>query len=45
LRLQHFGVHEDREALRRLHARLAGSLPDDLRTVFLNSPRVRAAEP
>jgi hypothetical protein len=42
LRLQHFGRDEDREALRRLHARLAEHLPDDLRAIFMASPRVRA---
>lgn len=40
LRLQFFGRDEDREGLRRLHARIAASLPDDLRETFLRSPRV-----
>jgi class 3 adenylate cyclase/tetratricopeptide (TPR) repeat protein len=40
LRLQFLGRDEDREGLRRLHARIAASLPDDLRETFLHSPRV-----
>ena len=39
LRLQLLGRQEDREALRALLARLAASLPDDLRATFLASPR------
>ncbi|OFX35659.1 MAG: hypothetical protein A2Z07_10590 [Armatimonadetes bacterium RBG_16_67_12] len=40
LRLQFFGRAEDRAGLRRLHARIAASLPDDLRETFLHSQRV-----
>lgn len=42
LRLQFFRRADDRVALRRHHARLAAALPDDLREVFLRSPRVSA---
>jgi len=40
LRVQLFNHAEDRQALRDLLARLAASLSDDLRAIFLTSPRV-----
>lgn len=43
-RLHFFHRDEDRTGLQRLHARLAASLPDDLREIFLASARVRAVE-
>jgi tetratricopeptide (TPR) repeat protein len=39
-RAEFFNRAEDRAALRRLCERIAAGLPDDLRTIFLNSPRV-----
>jgi len=39
-RVEFFNRPEDRAALRQLCARIAAGLPDDLRTVFLSSPRV-----
>ncbi len=42
IRLERFQRDEDREELRRLHARIAAGLPDDLRAIFLSSPRVTA---
>ncbi|MDR7481301.1 MAG: hypothetical protein QN183_00915 [Armatimonadota bacterium] len=42
LRVALFGRPEDRAALDRLHRQIAASLPDDLRAIFLASPRVRA---
>ncbi|MDR7518083.1 MAG: adenylate/guanylate cyclase domain-containing protein [Armatimonadota bacterium] len=40
VRLEAFNTEEDRQALRGLYARIADGLPDDLREVFLASPRV-----
>lgn len=40
LRVLLFNQPEDREALERLHTRIAASLPEDLREVFLASQRV-----
>jgi tetratricopeptide (TPR) repeat protein len=42
IRLEHLHRDEDREELRRLHTRIADGLPDDLRAIFLSSPRVTA---
>jgi tetratricopeptide (TPR) repeat protein len=39
-RVQFFNNAEDRAALRRVCEKIAAGLPDDLRTIFLNSPRV-----
>ena len=39
-RVEFFNRAEDRAALRQLCERIAAGLPDDLRTIFLNSPRV-----
>jgi len=43
-RLHFFHRDEDREGLQRLHTRLAASLPEDLRQIFLASARVRAVD-
>ena len=40
LRVELFNRDDDRQALRDLLARIAASLPDDLRLIFLASPRV-----
>jgi hypothetical protein len=40
LRVLLFGRPEDRETLERLHARIAASLPEDLREIFLANRRV-----
>src|SRR3990172_11628929 len=39
-RVEFFNRPEDRAALRRFCERIAAGLPDDLRAIFLNSPRV-----
>jgi hypothetical protein len=40
LRLQLLNQDQDRLALRALHARIAAALPEDLREIFMASPRV-----